>query len=105
VKALTWQGKRQVSYNEVPDPRIQEPTDAVIRADPMLTIFDKQLELRMGQANVHRWSDRILSLLTDEDPLQVDGFATHHLPLSEGPAAYEMLQQKRDGVVKVLLTP
>ncbi|TDD25183.1 glutathione-dependent formaldehyde dehydrogenase [Kribbella turkmenica] len=72
---------------------------------PMLTIFDKQLQFRMGQANVHRWSDRILKLLGDEDPLNVDGFATHHLPLSEGPAAYEMFQQKRDGAVKVLLTP
>jgi threonine dehydrogenase-like Zn-dependent dehydrogenase len=72
---------------------------------PMLTIFDKQLQLRMGQANVHRWSDQILRLLDDEDPLRVDGFATHRLPLSDGPAAYEMFQQKRDGVVKVLLTP
>jgi threonine dehydrogenase-like Zn-dependent dehydrogenase len=72
---------------------------------PMMTIFDKQLQLRMGQANVHRWSDQILPLLTDEDPLRVDNFATHHLPLSEGPAAYEMFQQKRDGAVKVLLKP
>ncbi|MFI6675012.1 zinc-dependent alcohol dehydrogenase [Kribbella sp. NPDC050470] len=72
---------------------------------PMLTIFDKQIQLRMGQANVHRWSDQILELLGDEDPLRVDGFATHHLPLSDGPAAYDMFQQKRDGAVKVLLTP
>jgi threonine dehydrogenase-like Zn-dependent dehydrogenase len=72
---------------------------------PMMTIFDKQLQLRMGQANVHRWSDEILPLLSDEDPLRVDTFATHHLPLSEGPAAYEMFQQKRDGAVKVLLKP
>ncbi|GAB2677086.1 zinc-dependent alcohol dehydrogenase [Kribbella swartbergensis] len=72
---------------------------------PMLTLFDKQIQLRMGQANVHRWSDQILELLGDEDPLRVDTFATHHLPLSEGPAAYEMFQQKRDGAVKVLLTP
>src|SRR3712207_4015205 len=31
MKALTWQGKRKVSVEEVPDPVIQEPTDAVIR--------------------------------------------------------------------------
>jgi threonine dehydrogenase-like Zn-dependent dehydrogenase len=72
---------------------------------PMMTIFDKQIQLRMGQANVHRWSDQILPLLGDEDPLRVDDFATHHLPLSEAPAAYAMFQQKRDGAVKVLLTP
>src|SRR3954454_5477362 len=72
---------------------------------PMLTIFDKQIQLRMGQANVHRWSDQILPLLTDDDPLGVDSFATHRLPLAEGPAAYEMFQNKRDGAVKILLSP
>ncbi|MEV5967111.1 zinc-dependent alcohol dehydrogenase [Kribbella sp. NPDC051952] len=72
---------------------------------PMLTMFDKQIQLRMGQGNVRHWVDDILPLLTDEDPLGVDGFATHRLPLSEGPAAYEMFQKKQDGAVKVLLTP
>lgn len=72
---------------------------------PMLTMFDKQLQLRMGQANVRRWSDRILPLLTDEDPLGVDSFATHRMPLTEGPQAYEMFQQKRDGAVKILMEP
>ncbi|GAA1566675.1 zinc-dependent alcohol dehydrogenase [Kribbella karoonensis] len=72
---------------------------------PMLTIFDKQLQLRMGQANVRRWSGQIMPLLTDEDPLHVDTFATHHLPLAEGPKAYETFQQKADGAVKVLLHP
>jgi len=32
---------------------------------------------------VKRWVDAILPLLTDEDPLGVDCFATHRLPLSE----------------------
>jgi threonine dehydrogenase-like Zn-dependent dehydrogenase len=72
---------------------------------PMLTMFDKQIQLRMGQGNVRHWVDDILPLLTDDDPLGVDGFATHRVPLSEGPAAYEMFQKKRDGAVKVLLTP
>ncbi len=72
---------------------------------PMMTMFDKQIQLRMGQGNVRRWVDDILPLLSDEDPLGVDGFATHRLPLPEGPAAYEMFQKKQDGAVKVLLTP
>ncbi len=29
---------------------------------PMLTMFDKQVKLRMGQANVKRWVDDILPL-------------------------------------------
>ncbi|MEU5216851.1 zinc-dependent alcohol dehydrogenase [Streptomyces sp. NPDC020807] len=72
---------------------------------PMLTMFDKQLTLRMGQANVRRWVDDILPLLLDGDPLGVDDFATHRLPLAEAPDAYEMFQAKRDGAVKVLFTP
>jgi threonine dehydrogenase-like Zn-dependent dehydrogenase len=72
---------------------------------PMLTLFDKQVQLRMGQANVHRWVPEIMPLLADGDPLGVEGFATHQLPLAEAPAAYEMFQAKRDGAVKVLLKP
>ena len=30
MKAVTWQGTRKVSVEEVPDPGIQQPTDAVI---------------------------------------------------------------------------
>jgi threonine dehydrogenase-like Zn-dependent dehydrogenase len=72
---------------------------------PMLTLFDKQIQLRMGQANVKRWADDILPLLTNGDPLGVEGFATHKLALEEGPGAYETFQRKEDGAVKVLLQP
>jgi hypothetical protein len=72
---------------------------------PMLTMFDKQIQLRMGQANVKRWVDDILPLLSDEDPLGVESFASHRLPLEQGPEAYDMFQKKRDGAVKILLSP
>jgi threonine dehydrogenase-like Zn-dependent dehydrogenase len=72
---------------------------------PMLTLFDKQIQLRMGQANVKRWVDDIMPLLGDEDPLGVDDFATHTVPLDQAPQSYEMFQEKRDGAVKVLLKP
>jgi threonine dehydrogenase-like Zn-dependent dehydrogenase len=72
---------------------------------PMLNIFDKQIQLRMGQANVKKWVDDIMPLLTDEDPLGVDTFHTHQLPLDEAPEAYEKFQKKEDGYVKVLLKP
>jgi hypothetical protein len=72
---------------------------------PMMTLFDKQIQLRMGQANVKRWVDDILPLLTDDDPLGVDDFATHRLPLADAPVAYRNFQQKLDGTVKVVLHP
>ncbi|HEX7149308.1 MAG TPA: alcohol dehydrogenase catalytic domain-containing protein, partial [Actinomycetota bacterium] len=31
MKALTWQGKRDVRIEEVPDPKLEEPTDAIVR--------------------------------------------------------------------------
>jgi threonine dehydrogenase-like Zn-dependent dehydrogenase len=73
---------------------------------PMMVLFDKQIQLRMGQANVRRWVDDIMPLLSgDGDPLGVDHFATHRVPLDEAPQAYANFQQKKDGTVKVLLKP
>ncbi|MFF3413990.1 zinc-dependent alcohol dehydrogenase [Streptomyces sp. NPDC002698] len=72
---------------------------------PLLTMFDKQIQLRMGQANVWRWVDDLLPLLTDADLLGVESFATHHLPLERAPDAYEMFQKKQDGAVKILFNP
>jgi threonine dehydrogenase-like Zn-dependent dehydrogenase len=73
---------------------------------PMMTLFDKQVRLRMGQANVKRWVPDVMPLLTrPDDPLGVDTFATHRLPLAEAPRAYEMFQKKEDGAVKVLFQP
>jgi threonine dehydrogenase-like Zn-dependent dehydrogenase len=71
---------------------------------PMLTLFDKQIQLRLGRANVKRWVDDIMPLLTgDDDPLGVEGFATHRLPLAEGPHGYEIFQKMQDGAIKVVL--
>jgi threonine dehydrogenase-like Zn-dependent dehydrogenase len=72
---------------------------------PMLTMFDKQIQLRMGQANVWRWVDQILPHLTDEDPLGTDEFATHKVPLDLASDAYADFQKKADGAVKILLKP
>ncbi|MBJ7340369.1 zinc-dependent alcohol dehydrogenase [Mycolicibacterium sp.] len=72
---------------------------------PLITMFDKQIQVRMGQANVKKWVDDIMPLLTDDDPLGVDTFATHTLPLEQAPHGYEIFQKKQDGAVKVILQP
>jgi len=73
---------------------------------PMMDIFDKQIQIRMGQANVRRWTDEIMPLLTEEgDPLGTEEFATHRVPLDQAPQAYEMFQKKENGAIKVLLQP
>jgi threonine dehydrogenase-like Zn-dependent dehydrogenase len=73
---------------------------------PMMQLFDKQIQLRMGQANVRRWTDDILPLVSgDGDPLGTEDLATHQVPLEEAPAAYERFQKKEDGTIKVVLKP
>ncbi|MET8429547.1 alcohol dehydrogenase catalytic domain-containing protein [Nocardia sp. NPDC004860] len=72
---------------------------------PMRILFDKQIQLRMGQANVRRWVPDLLPLLDDDDPLGVENFATHRLPLSAAADAYQMFQHKSDGAVKIVLDP
>jgi threonine dehydrogenase-like Zn-dependent dehydrogenase len=72
---------------------------------PMMQMFDKQVQLRMGQANVKRWVDDIMPLLSDDDPLDVESFASHTLPLEQAPDAYAKFQAKEHGYFKVLLKP
>jgi threonine dehydrogenase-like Zn-dependent dehydrogenase len=73
---------------------------------PMMDLFDKQIQIRMGQANVKAWIDDLMPLVTDDaDPLGVEDLATHKVPLDEAPHAYEIFQKKQDGAIKILLQP
>jgi threonine dehydrogenase-like Zn-dependent dehydrogenase len=73
---------------------------------PMMELFDKGVQIRMGQAHVKRWIPDLLPLVSgDDDPLGTEDLATHVVPLAEAPHAYEIFQKKEDGAIKVLLTP
>jgi len=57
-------------------------------------LFDRQVTIRMGQANVRRWVDDVLPLLErEDDPLGTDDLATHVLPLEEAPRGYKIFQK------------
>ena len=73
---------------------------------PLLTMFDKQLQLRMGQCNVRVWTDTLMPLVEDPgDPLGVGDLVTHRLPLDEAAVGYDLFQRKHDGCIKVVLDP
>lgn len=73
---------------------------------PMLSLFDKQVTMRMGQANVHSWIPDLLPLVTDPgDPLNVLDLATHRLSLEDAPHGYDIFQHKTDGALKIVLDP
>ena len=77
-------------------------------ADPMpfMSMFDKQVSLRMGQCNVHRWRDDLLPIVEDPyDPLGVEDLVTHRVPLDRAPEMYETFMKKEGGCIKVVLEP
>ncbi len=73
---------------------------------PMMEMFDRGIQVRMGQCHVRRWTDEIIPVVLEEgDLLGLESLATHRLPLEAAPAAYEMFQKKQDGCIKVVLKP
>jgi threonine dehydrogenase-like Zn-dependent dehydrogenase len=73
---------------------------------PMMEMFDRGIQLRMGQAHVKRWIDDLMPMVADSgDPLGVQTFATHHLPLDQAPHGYEIFRNKADGCIKIVLQP
>jgi threonine dehydrogenase-like Zn-dependent dehydrogenase len=76
-----------------------------IQAFPLGDLFDMQVQVRMGQANVRRWVPEIMPLLGDDDPLGTEGLKTHEMSLDEAPHAYDIFQRKQDGAIKIVLKP
>jgi len=73
---------------------------------PMMTMFDKQLTLRMGQCNVKNWIDDLVPLVErSDDPLGIDDLVTHRVSIDRAPELYETFQKKEDGCIKVVLDP
>jgi threonine dehydrogenase-like Zn-dependent dehydrogenase len=66
--------------------------------------FNKGLTFKMGQTHVHRYLRPLLSRIEegDVDPSFV---ITHRVALEEAPSMYEAFRDKRDGCIKVVLTP
>jgi threonine dehydrogenase-like Zn-dependent dehydrogenase len=132
MKAVTWQGRRGVRHVDVPDPKIEQGTDAVTRVTST-NICGSDLHLyevlgafmepgdvlgheAMGiveevgdQVSAIKPRDRVVILFQMSvyggDPLGVERFATHRIPVAEAPHAYEQFQEKAEGTVKVVMTP
>ncbi|MDB5166225.1 MAG: fdh1 [Candidatus Saccharibacteria bacterium] len=77
------------------------------QADPISldALFDKQITLRLGQANAPFWTPEILPLLTEGNAFDVENFATHRLPLRDAAHAYDIFQKKADNAIKIVLKP
>jgi threonine dehydrogenase-like Zn-dependent dehydrogenase len=71
---------------------------------PLGAAFAKGLTLRMGQTHVHRYMRPLLERIT-RGHLDPSLIITHRLSLDEAPRGYELFRDKREGCVKVVLTP
>ena len=76
-----------------------------IQMFPLGDLFDMQIQVRMGQANVRAYVDDILPLLNEDDPLGTEDLKTHEMPLEDAPLGYEIFQKKQDGAIKCVLKP
>jgi threonine dehydrogenase-like Zn-dependent dehydrogenase len=73
---------------------------------PMMSMFDKQVALTMGQCNVKHWVDDLRPFVDDPaDPLGIDDLVTHRVSLEEAPRMYDLFQKKEDGCIKVVMKP
>jgi threonine dehydrogenase-like Zn-dependent dehydrogenase len=76
-----------------------------IQMFPLGDLFDMQIQVRMGQANVRAYVDDIMPLLNEDDPLGTEDLKTHEMPLEDAPLGYEIFQKKQDGAIKCVLKP
>lgn len=73
-------------------------------AFPLLTSFLKDLRVRLGLVNVREYVPQLLPLLRHGklDPCKL---ITHRFALERGAEAYDVFAHRRDGCLKVVLTP
>ncbi|HEY1024002.1 MAG TPA: zinc-dependent alcohol dehydrogenase [Sphingobacteriaceae bacterium] len=71
---------------------------------PVHQIFDKGIQLRVGQAWVHRYIDQLMQLVQD-GKVVLDDIITHKVPLSEASRMFDIFNKKEDNCVKVVLKP
>jgi threonine dehydrogenase-like Zn-dependent dehydrogenase len=66
--------------------------------------YDKNLTLKVGRCPARYMMDQLVPVV-QEKKYRIDSIITHNLPMSAGAQAYEIFDQKKEGSIKVLLTP
>ncbi len=97
MKAVAWHGKRDVRVETVPDPRLEEPSDAIVRICTTAICW----------SDLHLY-EVLTPFMTSGDvlghePARHRRLASHRLPLEQAPHGYEIFQKKEDGAIKILL--
>lgn len=77
---------------------------SVVDKFPMGAVVNKALTLRSGQQHGHRYIPMLLERMARGE-IPTAHLATHPLPLTEGPRAYDLFKHKQDGCVRAVLHP
>ena len=102
MKAVCWCGRGRVQVEGVPDPKILNPRDAVVRVT-RTAICGSDLHLYDGYIPTMRAGDILgHEFMGEVDPTFI---ISHRLRLDEAPWAYRTFRDKEDGCTKVVLRP
>ncbi len=71
---------------------------------PFGAAFGKGLTIKGGQTHVQRYTPMLLDMIV-EGKIDPSFVVSHHLPLEDGPDAYDMFLHKNEGCMKIMLKP
>jgi threonine dehydrogenase-like Zn-dependent dehydrogenase len=71
---------------------------------PMGSAINRGLKMRMAQTPVQRYMPSLLDRI-EKGEIDPSFVITHRAPLSDGPSLYKTFRDKKDGCVKVVMTP
>ena len=71
---------------------------------PFGAAMNKGLTFKMGQTHMQRYMRPLLERV-QKGEIDPSFIITHRLKLSDGPGAYKTFRDKKDGCIKVVMTP
>lgn len=71
---------------------------------PMGAAMNKGLTWKMGQTHMQKYMQTLLDKIIAEE-IDLSAIITHRLPLAEAAEGYRIFQEKKDGCIKVVMTP
>jgi len=73
-------------------------------AIPIGAFMNKGLTMKSGQTHMQHYMKPLLDKII-EGEIDTSAIITHKLPLEDAPHGYDIFQEKKDGCIKVVLTP
>jgi threonine dehydrogenase-like Zn-dependent dehydrogenase len=71
---------------------------------PIGAFMNKGLTMKSGQTHMHRYMQPLLDKII-EGEIDTSAIITHKLALEDAPHGYEIFQEKKEGCIKVVMTP